>query len=225
MCTQHRQWIAITIPLLNLCTADGIWVVACPDLRHEAEHPKIEPVPTACAGFKEDMWEFLCRISNTSYNPSMYLCANDMAITLRINPGFSFDIREITIHVPFDIRNLARWKYMAHGIYDISSHFFSCKIKRHLVSSDRMWHSLIEIASYRIENCPVRVLSETILCLCSPSRVLPRFQSPSPAELIFWERPLSPCGNFSLLTVQSPSEGIIIPLSKPSIIKDEQFCS
>ena len=52
MGTHNRHRIAVAVTVLDLCTAERIRIITCPDLWKIAEHTRVKPVSPRCASLK-----------------------------------------------------------------------------------------------------------------------------------------------------------------------------
>ena len=61
----------------------------------------------------------------------------DFSLAFSTN-GLREDIREITVHVPLNIRDICRREHIAHSLYQVILDFFIGEVQYHLVPAFRM---------------------------------------------------------------------------------------
>ena len=130
----HR--IAVGIASLDLCPAERIRVIGRPDLWKIGQNSEIEPVAARRASLKENVRETRGKLSHAPVQ-SQHIAVCHLTLPLRWK-RCGIVIRKRPVHIPFDIGDLRRGKYLCHRLDDIVLHFRSRKIQDALIASLRM---------------------------------------------------------------------------------------
>ena len=119
--------------LLNECSAIGVCVVACPDLRKIVQHCTVETASSATAPFHQHVGEalrqFLCQRIH-----AQNISVRHFALTLR-RQKWRIQIGKVPVHIPFDVVDVVFAYYVAYFSENVFHHFGVGKIQHKLISS------------------------------------------------------------------------------------------
>ena len=101
MTAQNAEWIAIGVVCLNPLTAQGVRIIACPELGHIAEHSKICTVSAGSAAFKENVGKAYSQAFQQVVK-SQKETMSGLSLLFSRQEG-AVIVTDSTIHIPFHI--------------------------------------------------------------------------------------------------------------------------
>ena len=209
----HRaDRVGVRRSALYLRPAEGIGIVARPDLRHEAEHSQVEPVAARSAALEQDVRERL-------HQACEYVVqTHDVPVEELAHAGSagSVHVAEDPVHVPLHVIGLRQCEHIRHCRDYVVPYILPGQVQDELVPSDRRFPS-------GNHHRPVRMLVEQQAPAAHHLRFDPDAEHQPHGVYALGK----PCyASRKLLRVHVPvaqAGAVVVPATEPAVVQNEQL--
>ena len=212
MTAHHAGWVAITGARLNELPLVSVCIVAGPDLRHITQDAQIEPVAARGAALEQHIRVLLHDALQHAVKPQ------DIAVgkASLLRQSGAVIVRDMTVHIPFDIVDGRACQRGVHVRNDIVLHLGAAQIQHILVAARGG-----NIAR-RLDD-PVRMGAEQAGICVHHLRLEPQTKQ-QPQSVYLFRQACKAAGQlFAVDGVIAQALCVIVPCAKPSVVQHEQL--
>ena len=214
MCADTALRIAVAVALLNMGAAEGVGVVAAPDLREVAEDTEVEAASARGAALKKDMRKTFGQRFHRPVKPQ-HVAVSGLALTIGGQIG-RVNIGENAVHVPLDVGDITGGEDLRHLLDHPVGHLGIAQVEDALVSA-----LAVELSGDRHRPVGVRFIQAGVDV--DHLRLDPDTEADTEVGDLF-RQTAQPSGElFGIRVPVAEGAQIVVAVSEPSVVHDEQL--